>query len=165
MRGACPEGKLGGWHGHAMGAPYLGLGGMARQRHTVGKEAWAPRHAGCLRSDTNSAQARARRCTGTRKAAHRRAQGSVRQCTGSARQCNSSTQALAGGARQRIGSARASHRQHQGQCSNSVQAVSRQGMLATRTLADEGTWLRCSWGALKDPQGREWEWHHAPNTE
>ena len=68
-----------GGHGHAMGAPRIGLGGMTRQRHAVGKEAWAPRHAGCLRSDTNSAQACARRCMGSCKAAHRRAWGRARQ--------------------------------------------------------------------------------------
>ena len=62
-----------GGHGHAIGAPLLGLGGMAKQKDAVGKEAWAPQHAGFLRSNTSNAQARVGQRTDGCKAAHRRA--------------------------------------------------------------------------------------------
>ena len=100
------------------------------------------------------ARARARQRTGMRRAA----QGSAPAAQDSAAVAHRRLQAAQG-------SARAAHRQRQGQRSNSVQVASKQGMLATRTLADEGTRLRCSWGASKDPQGREWERHHVPSIE
>ena len=107
------------------------------------------------------ARARARQRTSVCGAA----QGSAPAAQGSA----PATQDSAVVAHKRLqaaqGSSRAAHRQRQGQRSNNVQAAFKQGMLATQTLADEGTRLRCSWGASKDPQGREWERHHAPSTE
>ena len=57
-----------GGHGHAMGTPHLSLRGMGGKINAMGKEAWAPQHECCLRSDTSSALARTR----LRKAAHRR---------------------------------------------------------------------------------------------
>ena len=80
-----------GGHGHAMGAPRLGLG--ARSGDAVEKEAWAPRHAYCLWSDTSSAQAHARQRTGSDKAAQGRAQGSAPEAHRRVQATQGSTQA------------------------------------------------------------------------
>ena len=58
--GACIEGK---GHGHAMGAPRLSLRGTTEQIDAVGKEAWAPRHACWIWSDTSNTEAHARQRT------------------------------------------------------------------------------------------------------
>ena len=143
-----------------MGAPRLGLGGTARQRHAVGT--WGTGSRTCMLptvvyrgSAHGSAQA-------ARMAAHRQRAwqrtGSVHgSVLAACMRCTGSTHAVH---RQREGGAQAA----QGR----AQTVGRQiqaGRAGYTDLANEGTQLGCNRSSLKDPQGRGWQRHHAPNTD
>ena len=151
-----------------MGAPRLGLGGTARQRHAVGT--WGTGSRTCMLPTVGyrgSAQA-------ARMAAHRQ---SSWQRTGSAHGSAQAARMEAHRQRawQRTGSVHAVHRQHtcnaqaaHMQCTGSVRAAHRQHkwVCAGNTdLANESTRLGCNRSALKDLQGRGWQRHNAPSTE
>ena len=135
-----------GGHDHAIDAPRPGLRGKTEQTDAVGRRGMGSKKRMSL---TIGRRQRTGTCS-ERKAAHRHIQAT-----------QGSTQA----GPKLVQAAQGSMQAAQGQCVDNVQVAYRQCVLATRTLANDGTWLGLRRGALKNPLGKLWEWHHAPSTE